>query len=70
MAIDNSALGNKTLFATTPHMIVQYYNEMDAMNAGEWLISAGAMDESFCIASKVSFASAEVAYDKAQPAID
>ena len=43
---------------------------MDAANTDEWLRSAGTMDESFCTASKGSFASRELAYAEAQSTVD
>ena len=65
-AVDNVALVNNTLFVTVRNVIEQYRDEMDATNSGELLGSAGTTDESFCTASKGSFASGELAYDEAQ----
>ena len=70
VAVDNVALVNNTLSVTATDVIVRYRDEMDAANTGEWLGSAGTMDESFCTASEGSFASGELAYDEAQSAVD
>lgn len=43
---------------------------MEATNSGEWLGSASTTDESFYPASEGSFASGELAYNKAQTAMD
>ena len=38
---------------------------MDVVNNGEWLGSAGTMDELFCTVDEGSFVSGELAYDEA-----
>ena len=43
---------------------------MDAANTGEWLVTVGTTDESFCTASERSFASGELAYAEAQSTVD
>ena len=43
---------------------------MDAVNTGEWLESADKTDESFCMASKGSFVTGELAYAEAQSTVD
>ena len=69
-AVDNVALVNDTLSVTARNVIERYRDEMDAANTSELLGSAGTTDESFCTASKGSFASGELAYDEAQCTVD
>ena len=69
-AVDNFVLVNNTLSVTACSVIVGYHNEMDAVNMGAWLESAGTKDELFCMASEGSFVRGEPAYDEAQSTVD
>ena len=69
-AVGNFVLVNNTLSVTASPVIVGYHNEMDAVDMGTWLESAGAKDELFCMASEGSFVRGEPAYNEAQSTVD
>ena len=70
VAVGNFVLVNNTLSVAASHVIIQYYDKMDAVDMGEWLESADTTDESFCIANKGSFVRGELAYAEAQSTVD
>ena len=69
-AVGNFVLVNNTLFVTASLRIVQYHDEMDAVNMGEWLESVDTIDESFCMHNEGSFVRGELAYAEAQSTVD